>query len=56
LVLETLKEAWVSDLKGLRNQASFSVVLLGKYPNFSSVFITEKSRAVSQFIFFLFIS
>src|SRR5690606_30594169 len=51
LVLETLKEAWVSDLKGLRNQASFSAVFLGKCPNFSSVFSTEKLRAVSQFIF-----
>src|SRR5690606_40121252 len=55
MVLETLKEAWVSDLKGLRNQASFSAVLWGKCPSFASAFSMGKARALSQFIF-LFIS
>jgi hypothetical protein len=53
--LDTLKEAWVSDLKGLINQASFSAVFLGKCPSFASAFSMGKALALAQFIF-LFIS
>jgi hypothetical protein len=54
--LETLKEACVSDRRGLRNQASFSVVLLGKCPNFARLLTMQMLRAFSQLNLPVFIS
>jgi hypothetical protein len=57
--LLTLKEAWVSDLKGLRNQASFSLDLVGKCPNFAIVATMQMLRALSHdnlFVLTFFIS
>lgn len=49
---ETLNEACVSERKGLRNQACFSEVLVGRCPNLANVLTRQILRAVSKLKFF----